>query len=238
MAFCRHPGGGAVIIAYLIYGYQPQAGASPDTLVAFYVGERVWILIAAIVSGLAMLNLMWFAAAVRATLADAGLDGWGAAATAASAAFGALFLLLITLTAGLAYSIAGPGNIALTSGLNDLAWATVVLSSFPRAMMIMSAAFGTVAGEVDLQRPVRGGSCRRGAGLAGRHHLAEWRILGARRRLFAAGLAPDRSCMDPGREPRSLGPEPRYPRRVVMEGAFLERRSWSVPTVAVRYLSD
>jgi hypothetical protein len=85
---------------------------------------------------------MWFAAALRTTLADAGQDGWGAAATASSAAVGVLFLLLITTTAALAYSIAGAGNHALTSGLNDFAWASVVLSSFPRAMLVMAAAFG------------------------------------------------------------------------------------------------
>jgi hypothetical protein len=89
-----------------------------------------------------MLNLMWFAAAVRTTLADAGKDGWGAAATASSAALGALFFLPITVNAALAHSIAGSGNRAFTSGLNDFAWAAVVLSSFPRAMLIMSSAFG------------------------------------------------------------------------------------------------
>src|SRR6185503_2352012 len=36
----------------------------------------------------------------------------------------------------------GSGNHALTSGLNDFEWALVVLSSFPRAMLIMSGAFG------------------------------------------------------------------------------------------------
>src|SRR5438477_4059846 len=74
------------IIAYLVYGHQPQVGASPDAVVAFYDGERTRILIAAVFSGLAILNLMWFAAALRTTLADAGQDGWGAAATASSAA--------------------------------------------------------------------------------------------------------------------------------------------------------
>jgi hypothetical protein len=133
---------GLFIIAYVIYGYQPQVGAPSDALVAFYDGERTRILIAAIFSGLAVLNLMWFAAALRTTLADAGQDGWGAAATASSAAFGGLFLLLVTATATLAYSIAGSGNSTLTSGLNDFAWASVVLSSFPRAMLIMAAAFG------------------------------------------------------------------------------------------------
>jgi hypothetical protein len=55
---------------------------------------------------------------------------------------GALLLLLITIGASLAYSIAGSGNHTLASGLNDFAWACVVLTSFPRAMLIMSSAFG------------------------------------------------------------------------------------------------
>jgi len=130
------------IVAYVIYGSQPQVGASADALAAFYASHRTRILIAAVFSGLAVLNLMWFAAALRTTLADAGQDGWGAAATASSAAVGALFLLLIAVTAGLAYSIAGSGNQSLTPGLNDLTWALVVLTSFPRAMLIMSGSFG------------------------------------------------------------------------------------------------
>jgi hypothetical protein len=130
------------IVAYVLCGDQPKVGASAETLAAFYGGERTRILIAAVVCGLAVLNLMWFAAAIRTTLADAGRDGWGAAATAASAAFGALFLLLIAAGAALSYSIAGSGNNALASGLNDFAWAGVVLTSFPRAMLIMAGSFG------------------------------------------------------------------------------------------------
>src|SRR6476661_6821733 len=133
---------GLLIIASVIYGSQPQVGASADALVAFYSGDRTRILIAVFFSGLNLLNLLWFTTAVRTTLADAGKDGWGAAATAASAAFGALFLLQITVPAALAYSIAGSGNTMLTSGLNDFAWALVVLTSFPRAMLIMAGTFG------------------------------------------------------------------------------------------------
>src|ERR1700687_945684 len=106
---------GLFIIAYVIYGYQPQVGAPYDALVAFYDGNRTRILIAAVFSGLAVLNLMWFAAALRATLADAGQDGWGGAATASSAALGGLLLLLVTLGGALAYSIAGSGNSTFTS---------------------------------------------------------------------------------------------------------------------------
>jgi len=130
------------LVAYIVYGPQPQVGASADTLAAFYDGDRMRILIAAVFYGLAVLNLMWFAAALRTTLADAGEDGWGAAATASSAALGALFLLLIAVVAALAYSIARSGNHMLTSAVNDFVWAGFVLTSFPRAMLIMSAAFG------------------------------------------------------------------------------------------------
>src|SRR5882762_9726693 len=133
---------GLFIIGYVMYGYQPHIGASTDALAAFYGGNRTHILIAAVFFGLSILNLLWFAAALRTTFADAGQDGWGAAATASSAALGGLFLLLITMAAALAYSIAGSGNQTLTSGLNDFVWALVVLSSFPRAMLIMAGSFG------------------------------------------------------------------------------------------------
>jgi hypothetical protein len=131
-----------VIVAYVIYGQQPPVGASDDALVAFYDVGRARVLIAAIISGMAVLNLLWFAAALRATLADAGQDGWGAAVTASSTIVGGLFLVLITMGAALAYSIAGSGNHAFASGLNDFSWAGLVLTSFPRAMLIMSGTFG------------------------------------------------------------------------------------------------
>ncbi len=130
------------IVGYVVYGHQPQVGASAEALAGFYDGDRMRILIAAVFYGLAVLNLMWFAGALRTTLADAGQDGWGAAATASSAALGALLLLLVALVAALAYSIAGSGNHILTSGVNDFVWAGFVLTSFPRAMLIMAAAFG------------------------------------------------------------------------------------------------
>ncbi len=130
------------IVAAALYGYQPEVGASSDALLAFYRGHGTRILTAAVFGGFAVLNLMWFAAALRTTFADAGQEGWGAAATASSAALGGLLILLISMGAALAYSIAGSGNQALTSGLNDFEWAVVVLTSFPRAMLIMAGSFG------------------------------------------------------------------------------------------------
>jgi hypothetical protein len=92
--------------------------------------------------GTAALFLLWFAAAIRSALHDAGQGGWGAAATASSAALGGMLWVLVAVSSALAYSIVGLGNDALTSGLNDLAWACVVVSAFPRAMLIMSGTFG------------------------------------------------------------------------------------------------
>ena len=66
---------GLFIIGYVIYGYQPHIGAAADALAAFYDGDRMRILIAAVLYGLSVLNLMWFAAALRTTLVDAGQDG-------------------------------------------------------------------------------------------------------------------------------------------------------------------
>ena len=133
---------GLFIVAYFVYGNQPHVGASAEALMAFYQGDRARILIAAVLIGLAVLNLMWFAAAIRVALAEAGQDGWGAAATASSAALGGVLLLLITMSAALAYSIAGSANPGVLGGLNDLAWTGLVMSSFPRAMLTMAAAFG------------------------------------------------------------------------------------------------
>jgi len=131
-----------LVVGYFVYGDQPGVSASPDALVSFYDGNRMRILIATFIFGIALLNLLWFAAAIRGVLREAGQDGWGSAATASSAALGAVLFVLMTVDAALAYRVAGSGNQALVSGLNDLAWVCIVMTSFPRAMLIMAGTFG------------------------------------------------------------------------------------------------
>jgi hypothetical protein len=60
------------IITAFIYGDVPRAGASGDALAAFYGAHRTRILIASTLSGLNLLNLLWFAASLRNTLVEAG----------------------------------------------------------------------------------------------------------------------------------------------------------------------
>src|SRR5260221_10016134 len=83
------------IVPYIVYGHQPQAGASADALAAFYDGDRMRILIAAVFYGLAVLNLIWFTGALRTNLEEWGQYKWGAASDASRVALGAAFLLLI-----------------------------------------------------------------------------------------------------------------------------------------------
>jgi hypothetical protein len=75
-------------------------------------------------------------------LRDAGVAGWGAAATASSAALGAILFLRMAVRAALAFSIADLGHLQVTSGLADFAFALTVISCFPAAMFVMSGAFG------------------------------------------------------------------------------------------------
>ena len=133
---------GLFVVAYALYGYQPGIGATADELTAFYGAFRAQTLVAAVLAGMAILSLMWFAAAIRNTLADAGRDGWGMAITAASAVLGGLFLLFVTVSAALTYSVAGSGNVAFASGLNVLSWVCIAMTSFPRAMLVTAIAFG------------------------------------------------------------------------------------------------
>jgi hypothetical protein len=133
---------GLFAVAAVVRGALPKIGVSSDALDAFYDGDRTRILIATVIFGFAFLNLMWFGAAIASTLRDAGKGGWGNAATAASTASAGVGFVIITIGAALAYSTAGSANTMFTSGLNDLTWALLVLSSFPVAMVIMSGSFG------------------------------------------------------------------------------------------------
>jgi hypothetical protein len=130
------------IIGAIIYGDQPGVGASPEKLAEFYAGDRTRILIATVFFGFAVLNLMWFGAALASALRDAGMGGWAGAATAATAAFGGIALVNIALCAALAYRLVGTASVELVTALNDISWVLSVLVSFPAAMVLMSGTFG------------------------------------------------------------------------------------------------
>jgi len=130
------------VVAFVFYGDQPKLGASSDQLVSFFDGDRTRILIATVIFCFAFLELLWFGAALSSVLREAGMGGWGAAATAASAAMGAILFVRMTIRAALAFSIAGSGAAGVTSALSDLGWVLTVVLAFPAAMFVMAGAFG------------------------------------------------------------------------------------------------
>jgi hypothetical protein len=130
------------VVAYIIYGDQPKVGAAADEVVAFWDGDRGRILIASIIFSLAVIFLLWFTAAVASTLREMGQGGWGAATIASGATLAAVFYVLILLGVGLSYSIAGTADTGITTALNDLLWACVVMVAFPAALVIGAATMG------------------------------------------------------------------------------------------------
>lgn len=130
-----------MIVAAVIYGRGPEQGASVDTLIEFYRGHHERIVVAAVISGFAVLNLMWFAAAISSILRSAGETGWGSAVTTASAAFGSVFFVIAGIRAGEAYTISS-GNDMFYATLHRVVSGMVVMSAFPRAMLMMAPTFG------------------------------------------------------------------------------------------------
>jgi hypothetical protein len=130
-----------LIVAAAVYGPGPERGASVDTLVEFYRSHHTRILAAAVISGFAVLNLMWFAAAIASVLRSVGEAGWGTAVTAASAMFGSVFFAIVGLRAGQAYTFSS-GNDMFVASLHRVISGMVVMSSFPRAMLTMAPTFG------------------------------------------------------------------------------------------------
>ena len=130
------------IVAGAIYGNAPKQGASNGELVSFFDGDRTRVLIAAVVFCMSFLALLWFGAALASVLRDAGKAGWGAAATASSAAMGGMLFVLMATRASLAFSIAGAGHPQVTTAIYDASCVVAVMVSFPAAMFVMSGAFG------------------------------------------------------------------------------------------------
>jgi hypothetical protein len=123
-------------------------GAGVQSVAFFLIGLAVYTIvpdvgayIAAPILGLAILNLTWWMAALRTTLADHGLDGWGAAGTTAAAGVAGMLLVLVALGVTIA-SVADTADPALVAGLTTFGSAAWVLSSFPRAMFVMAGSFG------------------------------------------------------------------------------------------------
>ena len=111
---------GFFIITSVIHGYQPQIGAAPDELLAFYNGDRTRICRRGVLG-----TQCPQPAVVRGGAQDRPVGGRarrvGCGRNGRQRGVRSADPLQIAVGAALAYSIAGAGNHALTSGLNDFA---------------------------------------------------------------------------------------------------------------------
>lgn len=179
------------IVAYLMFGGQPGAGASNDSIVSFYTGNSTRILIADFILGFAFLYLVWYASALSSVIRDAGWGSWATTATASSAALAAAIWLLVAVRSALAFSIAGSGNSQVIAGLNDLSWGVMAFSSIPAAMLIMSGSFGLWAARLISTLAFAPGFVAIWLELAGATtwtHGGIWALDGAYARFFAPAL--------------------------------------------------
>ena len=223
---------GLFIIAYFIYGYQPQVGAPADALVTFYGGERTRILIAAIFSGLAILNLMWFAAALRTTLADAGKTV-GVLRQPPRARRSVDFSYCSSRRRRHWRTRSPAPEIRRSLRTQRLRMGERRVEFVSARDVGHVSSVWALARQADLERVVRGRGRGRRARLARRHHVAEWRLLGTRRCLFAIRLARHRTRMGPGRKRRSLDPKSSDACWMVIVGSSncqKEKCSWRAST--------
>jgi len=129
-----------IVVGAIVAGFGPGL-ASASSVAAFYTANATRLLIATPILALGVLNIIWWAQAIRVSLAEVGLDGWGAAATAASSMMGATLFIAIAVQAIAAYTV---GSISgeLTTVLNALVAGAFVISNLPRAMLVMAPSFG------------------------------------------------------------------------------------------------
>jgi len=176
------------IVAYIVYGHQPQ-GASADALAAFYDGDRMRILIAAVFYGLAVLNLLWFAGGAQDHPGGCRTRRLGRGGDRLQCRPRSAFPLahrggrsprVLDRQLGKSHAHIGPERLRMDRLRVDFV---------PARDAYHGRGVWALAGPADLERALRGRVRRRRARLARRHHLAERRILGTGRRLFALRLA-------------------------------------------------
>jgi hypothetical protein len=129
-----------IVVGAIVAGFGPGL-ASAESVTAFYAANATRLLIATPILALGILNIIWWAQAIRVSLAEVGLDGWGAAASVASAMTGATLFIVIAVQAVAAYTV-GAISSDFTNVLNALVLGGFVLSSLPRAMLVMAPSFG------------------------------------------------------------------------------------------------
>jgi hypothetical protein len=125
----------AVVLGLLLVRDEPGPRASSAEIEAWLGGDRSEILTAAIVFGVAVVFLLWFAATVAVALVDVAEPRLGVMAFGGAAAFAAFLVATVGIVAGLAFSVDAVDSES-AAGLFAVHWGLHVMSWFPFAVLI------------------------------------------------------------------------------------------------------
>jgi hypothetical protein len=130
------------VAGFLAGGEAPKTSDASAEVVRYFDSNRGQVIVGSVLFAVGLVFLVWFAAAVANHLRESGESRAGATVLAAGAVFAAVQLVLSTLYATLAFSIAGSGQAATTKALFDFDLALDVLGGLPAGLFILAAAVG------------------------------------------------------------------------------------------------
>ena len=130
------------VIAFIVAGESPKVTDPTADVISYYDGDRGQVLVSALLFGLAVLLLLWFAAAIANQLRQSGEGRVGATVIAMATAFVALQLTLVAVVASLGYSIAGDGDTGVVRAIFVLSVAIDSIAALPGAGFILAASVG------------------------------------------------------------------------------------------------
>jgi hypothetical protein len=141
----RAAGAGFVVFAvaaFIVGGETPKVGDSPADLVSYYDGDRGKVLASSMLFCVALLLLLWFAAAIANLLRESGEGRVAATVIAGATAFATLQFILTGMAASLAYSVAGGGDPGVLKALFELQWVLDMFAALPAALFVLSSSVG------------------------------------------------------------------------------------------------
>lgn len=130
------------VIAFIVAGESPKVTDPTADVISYYDGDRGQVLVSALLFGVAVLLLLWFAAAIANQLRQSGEGRVGATVLAMATAFVALQLTLVAMVASLGYSIAGDGDTGGVRAIFVLSVAIDSIAALPGAGFILAASVG------------------------------------------------------------------------------------------------
>lgn len=125
----------SAVLGLLLVRDEPGPHASAAEITAWLGGHRSEILTAAIVLGVSVVFLLWFAAAIALALRDGSELRLGVVAFGGAVAFAAALVATVAIVAGLAFAVDAV-DAEVAQGLFAVHWGFHVMSWFPFAVVI------------------------------------------------------------------------------------------------------